>query len=290
MRRHRLLPATGLATTLLLVAGVSLASWAAAASGKGYDVSWPQCGGGPLPVDGDLGIVGVNGGKPYENNPCLAQQYRWASASPRQASFYMNTANPGTASTVVNWYAQKAPNPACSHADEAACAFNYGYNGARHAFAYAQSQTGAAGRHSWWLDVETGNSWSRHLGLNTAAIVGSVTFLRSQGVPVGAYSTRYQWGRITGGAVMPDVPSWVAGARNRSHAATMCAPQYSFTGGPVAMVQWVEHNLDHDLLCAPLPPPTGPTPPPAPNVLEQLLRDLLNAGPTVAQGLGLQPS
>jgi hypothetical protein len=289
MRSLRRLPATALVTALALVAGVVLASWAAAASGKGYDISWPQCGGGPLPVDGDLGIVGVNGGKPFENNPCLAPQYAWASTAPRQASFYMNTANPGPASTAVNWYAQKSPNAACSPSDEAACAFNYGYNGARHAFVYAQQQTGAAGRHSWWLDVETGNSWSRNLGLNNAAILGSITFLRSQGVPVGAYSTRYQWGRITGGLVLTDVPSWVAGARNRAHAATMCAPQYSFTGGPVVMVQWVEHNLDHELLCTPLPPPTAPTPPPPPNALEKLLRDLLGAGPRAAQNLGLTP-
>ncbi len=99
MRSLRRLPATALVTALALVAGVVLASWAAAASGKGYDVSWPQCGGGPLPVDGDLGIVGVNGGKPFENNPCLAPQYAWASTAPRQASFYINTANPGSGSS-----------------------------------------------------------------------------------------------------------------------------------------------------------------------------------------------
>ncbi len=81
MTRHRHLSVTGLVTAVVLALGVALASWAAAASGKGYDVSWPQCGGGPLPVDGDLGIVGVNGGKPFEDNPCLAPQYRWASTA-----------------------------------------------------------------------------------------------------------------------------------------------------------------------------------------------------------------
>ena len=279
MRRLRTLRAVALGASLALALSVSAASWAAAAAGKGYDVSWPQCGGGPLPTDGDVGIVGVNGGKPYEYNPCLAEQFRWAASSPRRPAFYINTANPGTASRAVNWYGQRSPSPSCSPADEGACAFNYGYNGAKHAFAYAQAQTGAAGRHTWWLDVETGNSWSPNVALNNASILGAIAFLRSQGVPVGAYSTRYQWGRITGGARLPELPSWVAGARNRDEAARFCSPDRSFTGGPVVMVQWVEHNLDHDLLCVPLPAPTAPVPPPAPNALEQLLRSLLGGGP-----------
>lgn len=292
MRRLRAFPAIAVGATVVLALSVSLASVAGAVAGKGYDVSWPQCGGGPLPVDGDLGIVGVNGGKPYEDNPCLAQQFRWAATAPRRPAFYMNTANPGTASRAVSWYAQRSPSPSCSPADEGACAFNYGYNGARYAFAYAQAQTGEAGRHSWWLDVETGNSWSPNVALNTAAILGSITYLRSQGVPVGAYSTPYQWGRITGGASLPELPSWVAGARNRAEAARFCSPDRSFTGGPVAMVQWVEHNLDHDLLCVPLPPPTAPAPAPAPNLLEQLLRDLLSGDPQKALTnlLGNRPS
>ncbi len=268
-RRSVILATTIVAVLTLLVPTASPV--AAVPPGIGHDISWPQCG-RPFPQGSAFGIVGVNNGKPYTINPCFTAQARWAAATGLPAAFYINTANPGVRSTSVNWYAQRSPNPACSRANEAACAYNYGYNGARHAFAYAQSQTGAAGRHSWWLDVETTNSWSGNVGLNTATILGSITFLRSQGVPVGAYSTRYQWGRITGGAVLPELPSWVAGARNRSHAATMCAPQYSFTGGPVAMVQWVEHNLDHDHLCSPLPTASAP-PPPAPT-LEPLIQQL----------------
>ncbi len=273
MARRRLLRATGLTTALLLLGGVCLASWAAAASGKGYDVSWPQCGGKvPLPVDGDVGIVGVNGGKPYEENPCLATQYRWARGASSPPAFYMNTANPGTASRVVDWYGQRSPNPACSRNDEAACAFNYGYNAAAHAFAYALRQTGAAARHSWWLDVETTNSWSADTALNVADILGSIAYLRSQNVPVGVYSTEYQWGRITGGTRLPDVPVWLAGARNADQAARWCGPENSFTGGRVLLVQWVQDDLDHNHLCAPLPTPTGPSS----AALEQLLKDLLS--------------
>jgi hypothetical protein len=269
------------------VALLVLSAQAAAAepAGRGYDVSWPQCG-RTLPARADIAIVGVTGGKPYEENPCLAEQFRWARSVAGQAAFYMNTANPGTASRVIDWYGQKSPNAGCSRSDEAACAYNYGYNAARHAFATAQKRTGAAGRHGWWLDVETTNSWSGDHALNLADILGSVAYLRSQNVPVGVYSTRYQWGQITGGARLPDLPNWVAGARDGEQAARWCSPERSFTGGPVLLVQWVQDDLDHNVLCAPLPP-VGSV---GSNQLDQLLRDLvaLDLG-RVLGDLGLAP-
>jgi hypothetical protein len=265
------------------VAGIATATvvlvttaWAVAATGHGYDVSWPQCN-DALPSDGDFRIVGVSGGKPYTDNDCLATQYRWAAGAAPGVAFYMNTANPGTASKVVNWYGQKSPNPGCGPSDEAACAFNYGYNAAKHAFEYDQAQTGAAGRWSWWLDVEIDNSWSPSASLNVSDLIGSIAYLRSQGVPVGAYSTGYQWGRITAGVQFTDVPDWVAGARNGPQAARWCGPDSSFTGGPVVLVQWVESDLDHNHACRTLPLATGPPPLPAPtpNLVEQLINDLL---------------
>ena len=258
--------ATALAVVVLVAEG------ALAEVGRAYDVSWPQCG-ERLPSQADAAIVGVNGGKPYEENPCLAEQFAWATRATGQPAFYINTANPGPGSRAVDWYGQQSPKSSCSRSDEAACAYNYGYNAAKHAFAVAQARTGAAARHSWWLDVETTNSWSGDHSLNVADIVGSITFLRSQNVPVGIYSTGYQWGAITGGARFPEVPNWVAGARNGDEAAQWCSPQRSFTGGPVTLVQWVEHDLDHNALCAPLPT-VAPGSAPA-NALDQLLRDLV---------------
>ena len=276
------LVATALAVVVLVAQG------ALADVGRAYDVSWPQCG-ETLPSRADAAIVGVNGGKPYEENPCLAEQFRWAASSTSQPAFYMNTANPGPASRVVNWYRQTSPKPSCGRSDEAACAYNYGYNAAKHAFATAQAKTGAAARHSWWLDVETTNSWSGDDALNVADIVGSIEFLRSQNVPVGVYSTGYQWGVITGGARFPELPNWVAGARDGDQAARWCSPDSSFTGGPVILVQWVEHDLDHNALCAPLPS-VGSGSAPA-NQLDQLLRDLvaLDLG-GVLNDLGLAPA
>ena len=274
-------PVVVLAAVLAVVPGVSRVPAADAGPARAYDVSWPNCG-QALPTNGDLGIVGVNGGRPYENNPCLAAQFKWATSGPRRPAFYMNTSNPGTASRAVNWYAQRSPSAACSAADEGACAFNYGYNAAKHAFARAQAQTGAASRHTWWLDVETGNSWSTNRALNSDSIAGSITYLRTQGVPVGVYSTRYQWGQITGGVVIPDVPVWLAGARNGQEATRFCGPERSFTGGPVIMVQWVEHNFDHNHLCRPMPTTVTPPPAPAPATLEELIKQVPD---DLAQGL-----
>ena len=283
--RSRLGIAVPLTVALLVAPALAIAAYA-----RGYDVSWPQCG-ESLPVDGDVRIVGVNGGRPYEDNPCLAEQYDWANDAPT-AAFYMNTSNPGTASKVVDWYNQKSPNTLCSRSDEAACAFNYGYNAAKHAFATALRETRAASQHMWWLDVETTNSWSSDKAANTADVLGSVAYLRTQGVPVGIYSTGYQWNQITGGADLPEVPNWVAGARDGAQAATWCGPDRSFTGGPVLLVQWEEHDLDHNHVCAPLPavsprPLPGPAGPPG---LDVIMQDLLSLNlPKLLQDLGLAP-
>jgi hypothetical protein len=262
-----------------LVTGVATAH----PPGIGYDISWPQCG-RPFPAGAAFGIVGVNDGKPYTQNPCLAEQAQWAAASGLPAGFYINTANPGTRSTSVNWYAQRSPDPACSPANEVACAYNYGYNGARHAYAYANSVAAAGPGHTWWLDVETGNSWSAtDKGANTASIVGALDFLGAQNVVLGAYSTRYQWTKITGGAQIPTLPNWVAGARNAGQAAAFCADK-TFTGGPVMLVQWVEGRFDHDYPCPGSDPVLRPAgaPAPSPEAQPDLLTDLL-------QKLGLLP-
>src|SRR3954451_19226247 len=44
----------------------------------GVDVSWPQCNGGIPPLSPGFGVVGVNGGRPFTDNPCLAEQITYA--------------------------------------------------------------------------------------------------------------------------------------------------------------------------------------------------------------------
>jgi hypothetical protein len=60
------------ATALLLaVIGLLVRPPVGVAEGIGYDVSYPQCG-GALPADPAFAVVGVNGGRPFSANPCLA--------------------------------------------------------------------------------------------------------------------------------------------------------------------------------------------------------------------------
>jgi GH25 family lysozyme M1 (1,4-beta-N-acetylmuramidase) len=111
---------------------------------------------------------------------------------------------------------------------------------------------------TWWLDVETGNSWeSAQAGdsptsqaNNAAALLGTVDYLRGQGVQqIGVYSTRQQWSEITGGAAMRGLPVWYAGTGTLDAAMTHCAPDGSFTGGPVRLVQHSLGDFDANEPC-----------------------------------------
>lgn len=259
---------------------------AGAGPATGNDISWPQCG-RSYPAGQAFGIVGVNGGRPFEDNPCLVSEFQWATAS-GPPGLYINTANPGPQSSVVDWYRQRSPNAACGPANERACGYDFGYAAAQHAYGFANAREPAGPGHTWWLDVETGNSWSADLDVNLAVVTGSIDYLAGRGVVVGIYSTRYQWGRITGGAAVPSLPNWVPGARDADQAAGFCTPGRSFTGGPVVVVQYVNQGFDHDYPCpgsdSILHPPQ-PAPPPQPAglgaVVAGLLR-LLGLGPKVA--------
>jgi hypothetical protein len=249
----------GVACAAALVAGATAGMAAAPpppapAGTTGYDVSYPQCG-SALPSGGGFGIAGVTNGLPWSSNPCLTQQYAWTTNHPYAPGVYMNTANPGPIST--HW---KLPGPATcvdfSSYTDPGCAYNYGWNAAYQAFGTASSATAGSSRSVWWwLDVELGNSWNGDAMSNAADLQGSVDFLRSQFVPgVGVYSTSYQWAAITGGYIIPasggpPVADWLAGAGSLSEASSWCGPAFSFSGGPVQLVQYPAGSFDGDYVC-----------------------------------------
>jgi hypothetical protein len=250
---------------------LALPGTASAATTDAYDVSYPQCG-TSLPRDHAFGVVGVNGGLSTRANPCLASQLTWAWGStgvvrsqPR-AQLYLNTANPGELlGQVTTWpKAGVTPYGACDGTNSQACSWQYGWERAQNSvasfFTPAARTAAVDGRpssYTWWLDVETMNTWqsgsSAALARNRATLEGMTTFLMSQGGRVGVYSTGQQWAQIVGtvpvGSALVGRDSWLAGATSLSGAQTACRKAPLAPGGRVALGQYVQGGLDHDLSC-----------------------------------------
>src|SRR5204862_5133688 len=134
---------------------------------------------------------------------------------------------------------------------------DYGWNAAADSYADAAeawSALGLAGSpaaSTWWLDVETSNSWRTNAALNVAALQGELGSLQSRGVSsVGFYSTTVQWGEITGASkAFSAYPSWGAGAPNEKTARNHCVSTPGFTGGRLALVQYPWAGFDADIAC-----------------------------------------
>jgi hypothetical protein len=228
----------------------------------GHDVSYPQCG-TTLPGASDIAVVGVNAGTGTTTNPCLAAQLAWgdrAQADGRvlRADVYVNTANPGH---LGDWWPSadltragvpvSNPEGRCAGAEDAACSFVYGFSVGTEDVS-ARGVAAAADR-TWWLDVETMNSWSWDRQANLAAVEGMAAAIRAAGGDVGVYSTARQWKLLVGDATpsvaLAGAPSWIAGATSRSGALANCGAGSLTPAGRVRMVQWVQHGLDHDIAC-----------------------------------------
>jgi len=225
-----------------------------------YDVSYPQCG-GALPTSPESGIVGVNNGVVLSGNPCLATEYAWAAkATAYPPAFYANTANPGPAYS-SHWPAGSTFPQACDGTNNTACSYDYGWNYATDALSRAMAVTTNAAAATWWLDVETGNSWqtleaaygqtAAAQANDRASLAGAIDALRYGGVvTIGVYSTSYQWTQITGGSgtQFAAQPAWVAGTGPLSTAQTNCRTA-SFTGGRVTLTQYARSGYDADYRC-----------------------------------------
>jgi hypothetical protein len=227
---------------------------AAPTSARGYDISYPQCG-KAYPAKPAFGIVGANKGIVFSANPCLASEISWAGGT--RAQLYANTGNPGPALS-SHWPNGQTSPRVCDAAnpDTADCAYDYGWNAAADSFADATAAwtslqlAGSPASSAWWLDVETSNSWRTVTSLNVAALQGEAASLQAHGVStLGVYSTAYQWGVITGSTTLfHDNASWIAGASNAKDAQRRCTGP-SFTGGHVALVQYIASGFDADVAC-----------------------------------------
>ncbi len=258
---------------IALIAGASAVVVAAQSTplsptSTGYDISFPQCG-YAYPSTPGFGVVGVNGGKPFTTNRCLASELTWAKgAVNQQPAFYVNTANGGPNNG--QWPSSQTAPDACAGANSVPCSYDYGWNAARYSFAAALTAESADGATSpnqaaiaspWWLDVETGNAWevkSNYYGPtaaayanDTAMIEGEIASLENAGVTsVGVYSTSQQWRAITDASTsnFPSVPAWIPGFGSVAAAQAGCATT-SFTSGRVALIQYGAGSYDGDYNC-----------------------------------------
>lgn len=224
---------------------VDVAGWFGPA-GDGWDLSWPQCTSGNTSVSthpdgGAFAVVGVTH-KPFNPNPCLADEWAWASTLDGPPAVYLNTdadkANPHWAD------AGPKPGPCNAQQETSDCGFNYGWNLA----GYAAPQIPAApdgGKPFVWLDVEGpyagGPFWTGQVAANRAVVSAAIQRLRTVGYRVGIYSDRASstapdWVAIMGAYARPDVQDWVFRAPD-ANAAALCSPAESFSAGPVVMVQ-----------------------------------------------------
>jgi hypothetical protein len=253
-----------------VVAALAAAESAFAASGTGYDISYPQCG-GLFPSSAAFAIVGVNGGKPYSANSCFG-----AGTSPSELAWggmnsqlYANTADPGSALSSHWPNGQTAPKPCNTTANPGAespeCHYDYGWNAAADSYqdavnGYVSLGWAAAGAtrtpvaNAWWLDVETANSWTSAPSLNVAALQGEADYLTSVGAAsVGFYSSSSDWTTITGATrSLAAYKSWLAGAGTLANAQAACSGS-GFTGGGVQLSQFASNGFDGDYDCTPAP-------------------------------------
>ena len=195
-------------------------------AGWGIDVSWPQCGPLGMPaVQPGFVVVGINGGKPFTDNACLAREVAYARTRTGVAA-YLNIDAPRSGDPTA--YGRKVALDGLARVQRAHLVLPV-----------------------LWLDVEVLNHWSSSAAANIAVINGALSALAARGVKAGIYSSVDMWAQITGSAKL-NVPVWLATAVTDYRQ----LPQWCDIGlgGRAAdmtqYVAWDGHQLvDVDVLC-----------------------------------------
>jgi len=230
-----------LALAALFVVTVPVAAEGQYVSGTiGVDVSWPNCG-VTIPRGVTFGIVGVTDGLGYSTSPCIKQE----AGNFSNLSLDVNT----------GWYDQSAYiNPTsplvCTANDSNCLAYNYGYNAGLYAVSAANA-AGVAPKTTWWLDVETSNTWNTDVIQNQNSLQGEYQALKDNGATtVGVYSTTAQWKTVTG-AWQNNWPSWGATTWPTAKQAETYCTGHQFTGGPSYLMQYQPRGakVDYDVAC-----------------------------------------
>jgi len=249
---------------LLSAAVVLVPAVAAQARGTavptGNDISYPQCG-KTYPSHQAFGVVGVNGGKASNANPCFASEWAWAQTSSgathqAPAQLYVNTGNPGDVLAqynVADWpTGSVAADPygtcAGTWTDDMACSWEYGYERANADMTTAGSWTGR-----YWLDIETSNSWTSDFAKNQASLEGMVYAFEQSNDTVGVYSSSGSWsalfGPVASSSSLYSLDEWRPGAKTLAKAQANCSLAPFEGNGQVVITQYVSTNLDYDYSC-----------------------------------------
>lgn len=211
-------------------------------------------------------VIGVTGGKAFVHNARIISEYQWTKFSASTAAtLYLNLNAPYGSTVAANIGTPKtcparASGSSATSTEPTACeGYNYGYNAAKDAFAYA---TGSGVTSSlWWLDIEEANSWSPDTGVNDATIQGAIDYLNSKNIRVGIYSVPRMWTDIAGtfvpaqtlGGLPAPIPTWFPiGVTSLVGAINTCSTTSSFLpGSPVWVVQYEADStsVDQNIAC-----------------------------------------
>lgn len=231
-----------------------------APAGFGYDVSWPQCGFKLPAAEHTFVIVGINGGRANDINPCLSKEFNWARRSSGEmglkAQLYLLAANPGHdyKNTVIRDWPAVGTNRfgTCNGSDSEACSFQYGYNKGTLDMKYATRILGITRLGTVYIDVENGASWQPNQADNTAAIEGFAAAIESADAYPGIYSDQLQLEELTNSTAgaLASYPEWVTGGETVADTKKLCSSQF-LQGARVVVAQLVQRtpSLDGDYLC-----------------------------------------
>ncbi len=211
----------------------------------GNDISFPNCS-SAIPTTSSFGIVGVNFGSDYTANFCLSEE----ASKFHNPWLYVNSNYPGDTEAAAKYNA--TPN-VCAAGDVNCLAYDYGYNAGVQDVVYTNHVKVDSA--VWWVDVETTNSWQGTVAQHQQDIIGEVQGIEAEhralygnSVFAGFYSTTFQWNEITAG-LQAGLPVWYAtGLGNVPNITDYCHSS-SFDGGHLAIIQYLENNLDTDFSC-----------------------------------------
>jgi hypothetical protein len=274
MLRRLAAAALAVGAGLAALAGPADAAPAVPQPTVGADVSFPQCpvfAGQPLlglPTSVPFAIVGLDDGVAATPSGCVGTQLAWAEAATGggRVDFYVNTADPGPASP--RWPTSSAGSPDRPYGDclagDAGPACAYAYGAALVRAELARADLPAPGGTTWWLDVESANTWNGTTAANRAVLEGMTEALHAVGARVGVYAVRADWTGIVGtvptASPLHGLPTWLAGATTRVGAAENCTHAPLPGGGRIELAQYLPDlgTVDADLVCSVLPVPAPP--------------------------------